>query len=108
MSAELLPIGLQLVDEYAGAAVMAFAGVLLAAALEEALEEELPELHPLRARAAAAPVAALPARKPRRVNFGCCIVPSNLWSAGRLSRRERSCRRLRYAWYSLSLKSRLK
>lgn len=65
---------------------MVLAGVLLAAALDEALDEELFELHPLSARAAAAPVAALPAKKPRRVSFGCSMVPSNLWSAGRLSR----------------------
>jgi hypothetical protein len=54
---------------------MVVAGVELDALLEELLELEL--LQPLSARAATAPVAAVPAKKPRRVTLGCSIVPSN-------------------------------
>ena len=39
----------------------------------EALDELLGLLQPLMARAATAPVAAVPARKPRRVSLGCSI-----------------------------------
>ena len=54
---------------------MVVAGVALCDAAE--LEDEPEELHPASAMAATAPVAAVAPRKPRRVSFGCSIVPSN-------------------------------